>query len=461
MTPELLIAFEQVIDAGCFINGPQFAISSARLLVLHIALRRLCRQRARRVRIGLLALGVERGCEVIVPANTFVATVEAIEQAGLVPVLVDVTDIDYNCDLGAVEAAMTARTQVLLPVHLYGQMADMRALLRLARRRGLAVVEDACQAHGAERDGLRAGSGGHVGAFSFYPGKNLGAMGDAGALVCDDPSLAEHARSLREHGQTSKHRHESVGYTARMDTMQAVVLLQKLPLLEGWTRARRGLADHYAEGLDGVGDLRLPPVPMASEPVWRLYEIRTKHRDPLARFLDTPASSRPPVSDADPSDAGVCASRVSPRRLPGRRAAGRRAAVAAPISRTRRGSGGPRRRNDPRVLSSMTGVPANDVPYRMIDEVMFGDDVIVQSFVNLYGCRIGAGSRVGPFVEIQRGAEIGRRCKIRAIRLCARVLRSAMTCSSGTTSSSSTKVSEPMGHGRCSPRQSRMERLSA
>ena len=288
LTPGLLIEFEQVIDAGCFINGPQVADFER-------AFARFCTSRCGvcvgsgldALRIGLIALGVERGCEVIVPVNTFVATVEAIEQAGLVPVLVDVTDIDYNCDLGAVEAAMTARTQVLLPVHLYGQMADMRALLRLARRRGLAVVEDACQAHGAERDGLRAGSGGHVGAFSFYPGKNLGAMGDAGALVCDDPSLAERARSLREHGQTSKHRHESVGYTARLDTLQAVVLLQKLPLLEAWTRARRGLADHYAEGLDGIGDLRLPQVPMASEPVWHLYEIRTKHRDPLARFLDT------------------------------------------------------------------------------------------------------------------------------------------------------------------------------
>jgi dTDP-4-amino-4,6-dideoxygalactose transaminase len=200
-------------------------------------------------------------------------------------VLADVSDRDYNLDPEAVAAAVTPRTRVVVPVHLYGQMADMVRLLADAQRRGLHVVEDACQAHGARRDGLGAGEGGQAGAFSFYPAKNLGAFGDAGALVTGDERLAARARALREHGQTAKHCHETVGYTARLDTVQAVVLLRKLPLLSAWTEERRAIAGAYSEALEGVGDLRLPPVPPGSRPVWHLYEIRTGRADELAAFL--------------------------------------------------------------------------------------------------------------------------------------------------------------------------------
>jgi dTDP-4-amino-4,6-dideoxygalactose transaminase len=170
-------------------------------------------------------------------------------------------------------------------VHLYGQMADMRALRQLGADRDLAILEDACQAHGAERDGLRAGATGTVGAFSFYPGKNLGAAGDAGALVTADADLALRVRALREHGQTAKYVHTYEGYTARLDTIQAIVLAHKLPLLDGWNEQRRDSARFYDHALAGVGDFVTPPVPGGSAPVWHLYVVRTADPDRLGSFL--------------------------------------------------------------------------------------------------------------------------------------------------------------------------------
>ena len=237
------------------------------------------------LRLSLIATGIEPGDEVIVPAQTFAATFEAISQAGGVPVIVDVGPSDYNLDVDAVAAAVTPRTRFLLPVHLYGQMADMRALSRLASRTGLQIVEDACQAHGAERDGLRAGAVGRAGAFSFYPSKNLGAMGDAGAVVTHDEELARRLRVLREHGQSRKHRYETEGYTSRLDTIQALVLLRKLPLLDGWNAERAETAAFYTEALNLVGDLRLPPVPAGSNPVWYVYVVATTDPAALATFL--------------------------------------------------------------------------------------------------------------------------------------------------------------------------------
>jgi dTDP-4-amino-4,6-dideoxygalactose transaminase len=170
-------------------------------------------------------------------------------------------------------------------VHLYGQLADMRPLLRLARGAELTIVEDACQAHGASRDGIRAGTAGVAGAFSFYPGKNLGAFGDAGAVVTDNRALADAVRSLRHHGERRKYEHEVEGYTSRLDTVQALVLLHKLPHLARWNEERRSLAGLYNAALSAVGDLRLPPVPDGSEPVWHLYPIRTGERAALSAFL--------------------------------------------------------------------------------------------------------------------------------------------------------------------------------
>ena len=237
------------------------------------------------LRLAFLAGELEPGDEVILPANTFAATVEAVVQAGGRPVLADVSEQDYNLDPAAVEAALTPRSRFLLPVHLYGQMADVVALEEIARGHGLEIIEDACQAHGARRDGLRAGTVGRAGAFSFYPAKNLGAMGDAGACVTDDGDLAERMRALREHGQRRKYEHDLEGYTARLDSIQALVLLRKLPLLDGWNEERRAAARFYAEALDGVGDLRLPPVPEGSEPVWHLFVLRTADPDRLAGFV--------------------------------------------------------------------------------------------------------------------------------------------------------------------------------
>ncbi|HEY4349211.1 MAG TPA: DegT/DnrJ/EryC1/StrS family aminotransferase [Gaiellaceae bacterium] len=275
-----------LVSSGAFTNGPQVAAFEAEFAAycgvdhcigLASGLDAL--------RLALLALGIRPGDEVLVPADTFIATFEAVSQAGGVPVPVEVSERDYNLDPEAVEAAVSARTGFLLPVHLYGQLSDMRALLEVAARHELRIVEDACQAHGATRDGIRAGASGHAAAFSFYPSKNLGAFGDAGALVTPDGDLAEQVRALREHGQRAKYRHELEGYTARLDTIQAIALSHKLPLLDAWNAERRAQAGFYSERLDGVGDLVLPPVAPKSEPVWHLYPIRTAEPDRLAEFL--------------------------------------------------------------------------------------------------------------------------------------------------------------------------------
>ena len=237
------------------------------------------------LRLGLLASGLEPGDEVIVPAATFVATLEAVTQAGGVPVVVDVSEGDYCLDPNATSAAIGPRTHALLPVHLYGQLADMRALGTIAESRGIHILEDACQAHGAERGGLRAGASGSAAAFSFYPGKNLGAAGDAGAFLTEDAGTADRVRALREHGQTAKYVHAFVGWTARLDAIQALVLSQKLPLLDGWNEQRRRAARFYDRALEGVGDLVLPPVPVGSRPVWHLYVVRTREPEALAAFL--------------------------------------------------------------------------------------------------------------------------------------------------------------------------------
>jgi dTDP-4-amino-4,6-dideoxygalactose transaminase len=275
-----------LIRSGRFIGGPQIGAFEDAFAVY-------CETRHAvgmasgldALRLALLAMGLEPGDEVIVPAATFVASLEAVTQAGGRPVLVDVSDDDYCLAADAVSDAITARTRVVMPVHLYGQMTDMRPLLDLAHERGIAVLEDACQAHGATRDGLRAGSVGNAAAFSFYPAKNLGAFGDAGALVTNDEETAVRVRALREHGQRAKYRHEWEGYTARLDTIQAVVLMHKLPLLDDWNEQRREAAALYGAALEGVGDLGLPHVPAGSSPVWHLFVVRTADPEAMAAGL--------------------------------------------------------------------------------------------------------------------------------------------------------------------------------
>ena len=278
----LLEAFGELIDTNAFTNGPAVAEFERSFATY-------CRREAcigvssglDALRLWLLAAGLEPGDEVIVPANTFIATFEAVSQARGVPVVVDVSESDLNMDPDAARAAITERTRFLLPVHLYGQMADMRALLEL----GVPILEDACQAHGASRDGAVAGELGMAAAFSFYPGKNLGAFGDAGALVCDDDDLVTRMKALREHGQRAKYDHELIGFTARLDTIQALVLRWKLPLLRRWNDERRAAARFYSEALHGVGDLELLPIAPGSQPVWHLYVIRTAEPRRLADHL--------------------------------------------------------------------------------------------------------------------------------------------------------------------------------
>jgi dTDP-4-amino-4,6-dideoxygalactose transaminase len=237
------------------------------------------------LRLALIAFGVGAGDEVIVPAETFIATFEAVSQAGATPVVVDVTESDYTIDPEQVEARIGPRTRAVVPVHMYGQMADMRRMRAVAEGRGVHLIEDACQAHGAVRDGLRAGAAGDAAAFSFYPSKNLGAMGDAGALTTDDGEVAKAVCSLRSHGQSTKGVSVSQGYTARMDTLQAAVLGHKLPLLDRWNDDRRAAAGYYSAALRGVGDVRPLPVPEESDPVWYLYPLRTDSAERMQAFL--------------------------------------------------------------------------------------------------------------------------------------------------------------------------------
>jgi dTDP-4-amino-4,6-dideoxygalactose transaminase len=283
---DLLEAMSALIDAGDFTNGPavaEFEQAFAEYCGTTLAIGLASGLDA--VRLALIAAGLEAGDEVIVPANTFVATLEAVTQAGGRPVVVDMSEEDWNLDVALAEAAVTDRTRFVVPVHLYGQLADMRALEELAQRRGLQIVEDACQAHGAERDGVRAGASGRAAAFSFYPGKNLGAFGDAGALTTSDEQLAVKIRALREHGQTAKYVHDLEGYTARLDTIQAIVLLRKLAELDAWNAQRTEIASHYLRALCEVGDLELPPVAPGSEPVWHLFVVRTANPVALGTFL--------------------------------------------------------------------------------------------------------------------------------------------------------------------------------
>jgi dTDP-4-amino-4,6-dideoxygalactose transaminase len=284
---EVLADVAALMDTSAFVNGPlvdafEFAYAAAvgRAHCVGVA------SGLDALRLALVAHGLEPGGEVIVPAMTFIATFEAVVQAGGRPVVVDVNEDDANMDAGAAADAVGPGTFALLPVHLYGQMADVQALRALAERGKLVLLEDACQAHGARRDGVVAGTAGSSAAFSFYPSKNLGAMGDAGALVTDDDTVATTVRALRQHGERSRYSSEFVGYTARLDAIQAAVLTRKLPFLEGWNEDRRRAAEFYAAALQGVGDLRLPTVHPGAEHVWHLYTIRTADPVALASFLE-------------------------------------------------------------------------------------------------------------------------------------------------------------------------------
>lgn len=218
-------------------------------------------------------------------ANTFIATAEAISFCGAEPVFVDVDEDTFNMDPALLEASITKRTKAIIPVHLFGQMADMDPITQVAKKHSLFVIEDACQAHGAEYKGKKAGSIGNAGCFSFYPGKNLGAYGEAGAVVTNDEVLAEKVRMLRDHGQSKKYDHDLIGWNARMDGLQGAILSVKLRHLFEWNEARRRHAQMYNTLLNGIKGVVLPSEADYAKHVYHIYAVRVQDPDGTITFL--------------------------------------------------------------------------------------------------------------------------------------------------------------------------------
>lgn len=234
--------------------------------------------------LSLRALDIGPGDEVIVPSNTFIATWQAVSNVGATPVPIEPTDATFNMNPELIEAAITARTKAIMPVHLYGQPADLDPILEVASRHGLRVIEDAAQAHGARYRGKRLGAHGDAVCWSFYPAKNLGALGDGGAVTTDDAALAARLRVLRNYGSRVKYHHEELGVNSRLDEIQAAILRVKLPALEADNQHRARIAQIYNDSLSGSA-LILPFVPCYAEPTWHLYVVRHPQRDQLARYL--------------------------------------------------------------------------------------------------------------------------------------------------------------------------------
>jgi dTDP-4-amino-4,6-dideoxygalactose transaminase len=283
---EMDAAFRRVMESGWFIMGAELdafesefaAYCGAQHCVgvgngldaLHLILR---------------AMNIGPGDEVIVPANTYIATWLAVTYAGATPVPVEPDARTYNLDPARIEDAVTERTKAVMPVHLYGQCADMDAINEVASRQGLQVIEDAAQAQGARYKGRRAGSLADAAGFSFYPGKNLGALGDAGAITTNDAALADRLRVLRNYGSRVKYYNEEKGFNSRLDDLQAALLRVKLRKLDEWNQRRKQVALRYLQELEGTPDLILPYVPAWAEPVWHLFVVRHPSRDRLQKDL--------------------------------------------------------------------------------------------------------------------------------------------------------------------------------
>ncbi|MFN2365478.1 MAG: DegT/DnrJ/EryC1/StrS family aminotransferase [Desulfurivibrionaceae bacterium] len=235
--------------------------------------------------IALRGIGVGPGDEVITVPNSFIATAEAISQCGAIPVFTDIDERTYTMNPDLLEAAITSRTKAIIPVHLYGQMADMDPIMDIAERHAIPVIEDAAQAHGAEYKGRRAGSLGRAGCFSFYPGKNLGAWGEAGAVVTNDDKLAEQMRVFRDHGQQRKYHHSVIGWNSRMDGIQGAVLDVKLRHLPDWNEARRKNAEIYKSLLADLQVGALPHEAGYARHVYHIYPLRLKNRDQVLSRL--------------------------------------------------------------------------------------------------------------------------------------------------------------------------------
>ncbi|HVN12370.1 MAG TPA: DegT/DnrJ/EryC1/StrS family aminotransferase [Kineosporiaceae bacterium] len=283
---EVDAGFAEVLSAGDFIGGK--AVAAFEQEYAEFVGARHCVGAGNgtdALEMALRAVGVGHGDEVIVPANTFIATAEAVVRAGARPVFVDVDEDALLIDPALVEDAVTARTRAVIPVDLYGQVAPFERLPAILAERGVAVIEDAAQSQGARRYGQAAGTFGHIAATSFYPGKNLGAYGDAGAVITDDDVLARQVRLMGSHGSPAKYQHTRFGFNSRLDTLQAVVLRAKLRRLDAWNAERRAAADYYDELLRDVPGLRLPATPAGNEHVWHLYVVRVGGRDRVLRGL--------------------------------------------------------------------------------------------------------------------------------------------------------------------------------
>jgi dTDP-4-amino-4,6-dideoxygalactose transaminase len=283
---EIDAAIDEVIDCGAFAGGPYvagFEESFAAYCDCEYAVGVGSGTDA--LWLSLLAFGVGPGDEVITVPNTFMATAEAITYCGAKPVFVDVDALTYTMDPAMLDDAITPRTKAVIPVHLFGQAADMDPIVEIARSRGLVVIEDAAQAHGAEYKGRCVGSLGDAGCFSFYPGKNLGAFGEAGAVVTGDAELQRKIGILRDHGQIHKYHHAMVGWNARMDGIQAAVLGVKLRHLEKGNELRRSHAARYDDALQGIEELVTPYVADYAHHVYHIYAIRIPRRDEIIALL--------------------------------------------------------------------------------------------------------------------------------------------------------------------------------
>lgn len=283
---EISAAIERVVDSTAFAGGPFvtcFEDEFARFCGAEHAIGVSSGTDA--LWLALHALGIGPGDEVLTVPMTFIATVEAISRTGARPVFVEIEESSYTMDPSALARALTPRTRAILPVHLFGQMAAMPEILAFASRHGLAVVEDAAQAHGAECAGGRAGAVGHAGCFSFYPGKNLGALGDAGAVITHDAAIAERIRALRDHGQSRKYRHEEIGWNCRMDGIQAAVLSVKLRHLARNNGLRRQHARRYTEAFADVPGLETPATTPGNLHAQHHYVVRVPDRGEFMEAL--------------------------------------------------------------------------------------------------------------------------------------------------------------------------------
>jgi dTDP-4-amino-4,6-dideoxygalactose transaminase len=283
---EIALAMQKVLDDAAFAGGPcvaQFEKEFAAFCGCQFALG--VSNGTAALWTALRGLGVSPGDEVITVPNTFIATAEAISLCGAMPVFVDVDENTYTMNPALLEAAITPRTAAIIPVHLFGQMADMDAIMAIARAHKLFVIEDACQAHGATYKGRPAGSIGDAGCFSFYPGKNLGAYGEAGAVVTNKAGLAAKIKLFRDHGQPKKYHHTVIGWNDRMDGLQGAVLSVKLKHLAAWNQARRRHAQFYRALLAGVDSVILPREAYYAEHVYHIYAVRAQNRDHLMKGL--------------------------------------------------------------------------------------------------------------------------------------------------------------------------------